>query len=107
MEAQFWIDHVAAIEREGCSARAYAKQHSISLSAVYYWQRKLRAAAPGEHVTANSGGRFMALRVAGVTNTPRSTGCTLILASGLSLEMAELPAPEWLAALGHAARGVR
>jgi len=106
MAAQFWIDHVTAIKREGVSAKGYARQHGISLSAVYYWQRKLRA-APAELATASPGGKFMALRVADATNTPRSTGCTLILASGVRLEMAVLPTPEWLAALGHATQGVR
>ncbi len=45
MATQFWIDHVAAIKREGVSAKGYAKQHGISHSAVYYWQRKFRTAS--------------------------------------------------------------
>ena len=106
MEAQFWIDHVAAIKREGISARAYAKRHGISLSAVYYWQRKMRA-APAEQVTTRPSNKFLSVRVAGQTIAPRALSCTLILASGLRLEMAALPAPEWLVALGHAAQGLR
>ncbi len=106
MEAQFWIDHVAAIDREGISARAYAQRQGISISAVYYWQRKMRAAPAGQ-VTARPSNKFLAVRVAGPVIAPRSLGCTLILSSGLRLEMATLPAPEWLAALGHAAQGVR
>lgn len=106
MEAQFWIDHVAAIKREGISARAYAQEHGISISAVYYWQRKMRA-APDERGTARPSNKFLAVRIASPTITPQSLGCTLILASVLRLEMATLPAPEWLAALGHAAQGMR
>ena len=42
--ADFWAEHVAAIKREGVSASAYARQHGLSVAAVYYWQRKFRAA---------------------------------------------------------------
>jgi hypothetical protein len=40
--AVFWAEHVAAIKREGVSASAYARQHGLSVAAVYYWQRKFR-----------------------------------------------------------------
>ncbi len=106
METQFWIDHVVAIDREGISARAYAKRQGISISAVYYWQRKMKAAGT-EQVTARPSNKFLAVRVAGPTMAPRSSGCTLILASGVRLEMAALPTPEWLAAVGHATQGLR
>ena len=102
--AEFWAAHVAAIKQEAISASAYAKRHGISLAAVYYWQRKSKAA--GQRATASKAGKFLALRVAAV-NAPRSTGCTLILSSGMRLEMPALPAPEWLAALESAAQGVR
>jgi hypothetical protein len=104
MEAQFWIDHVSAIKREGISASAYAKQHGLSLPAVYYWQRKLRAESEVRD-TASLGGKFIELRVAEQALSPRSSNCTLILASGIRLEMVLLPSPEWLAALGQATRG--
>lgn len=97
----FWTAHVAAVRREAISARAYARQHNLSIAALYYWQRKLKS-----NIAATEAGhenKFVALRVA----EQRSCLCTLVLPSGLHLEMTALPAPEWLAALGRALPGVR
>lgn len=104
--SEFWTAHVAAIKEEGISTSAYAKRHGISLAAIYYWQRKLTATA-GKADPASQAGKFLALRVADAVIAPWSTGCTLILSSGMRLEMPALPAPEWLAALGRAAQGAR
>jgi len=104
--AEFWTAHVAAIKQEAISASAYAKRHGISLAALYYWQRKLNAAASKSGLQSQAG-KFVALRVADAVIASRSTPCTLILASGMRLEMPALPAPEWLAALGRAGRGAR
>lgn len=51
----------------------------------------------------------MALRVIAPAPMAEATpaGCTLMLGAGMRLEMATLPTPEWLAALGRAAQGVR
>ena len=45
----------------------------------------------------------MALRIA----VQRPNLCTLVLPSGLHLEMSALPAPEWLTALERAFPGAR
>jgi len=44
----FWLEHVAAINRQLISTNAYAEQHGLAVKRLYYWQRKLRstAAAP-------------------------------------------------------------
>lgn len=97
----FWAPHVEAIKHEAVSSSAYAKRHGLSVAAVYYWQRKLRAAP------ASRGSKFVALNVADAAGNTRSGPCTLVLASGMRLEMSTLPAPEWLAALGRAAQGAR
>lgn len=102
-ETTLWAEHVAAAKRESGSARAYAQRHGISLASLYYWQRKLKAGpAAGASEQAS---KFVTLHVADAA--PRSSGCTLVLPSGMRLEMPALPAPEWLAALGRAAQGVR
>jgi transposase len=41
-----WSSHIEAIKTQGISARAYAKRHDITLSSLYYWQRKLKSALP-------------------------------------------------------------
>jgi len=101
IDKQFWAGHVAAIERERISANAYAKRENISVAAIYYWQRKFRAATADVSTPARS---FVQLRVAEIG--PRSQqACTLVLASGMRLEMGSLPSPEWLAGLVHATSG--
>lgn len=105
MGTEFWVGHVAAAKREAISGSAYAKQHGISVAALYYWQRKL-SVTPAQR-EAGQASKFVALRVADAVSAPRLTACTLILTSGMRLEMSALPAPEWLAALGRAAQGTR
>jgi hypothetical protein len=104
----FWKAHIAAINREGVATSVYAKRHALAVKSLYRWQHKLNDAANATAV-ANHGGAFVALRVAATEPVIRQvpTGCTLILGSGLRLEMATLPAPEWLAVLGRATQGER
>ncbi len=40
---EFWAAHAAAVKRETISASAYARQHDLSIAALYYWQRKLKS----------------------------------------------------------------
>ena len=90
---EFWAAHVAAVKHEAISASAYARRHGLSIAALYYWQRKQKSNA--EIIDTS---KFVALRV----TEQRPCLCTLVLPSGLHLEMSALPAPEWLAALGRA-----
>jgi hypothetical protein len=101
---QFWATHVAAIEREAISANAYARRESLSVVAIYYWQRKLRAKAEVNDA-AKAAGAFVQLRVADNVDLHGAANCTLVLASGMRLEMVGLPAPEWLAGFWRATRG--
>jgi len=101
MGAEFWAAHVAAAKLETISASEYARRHSLSVAALYYWQRKLKS-----NVGAGGAGqesKFVALRVAALC----PCSCTLVMPSGLHLEMSALPAPEWLAALGRVLPDVR
>ena len=80
----------------------YAKRHGLPLASLYYWRQKLLVvdgkAAPTAH------GKFVAVRIA---EAALPSACTLILPSGLRLEMPVLPAPAWLAALEHLHAGAR
>ena len=100
---EFWTKHVAAIRQEGVAATVYARRHGLSLASLYYWRQKLLAvdcnAGPAAH------GKFVAVRIA--DTAPSSIACTLVLPSGLRLEMSALPAPAWLAALEHSHAGAR
>ena len=99
--AAFWLGHVAAIRREGISANAYAKQHGIGVKRLYYWQRKAATASTGA-IEPNT---FIALRVGSPVGVPAPANCAVVLTSGVRLEMATLPTPEWFAALGRATQG--
>jgi len=104
-DMQYWAEHVAAIEREAIFASVYAKREGLSPAALYYWQRKLRTAAQvGE--AAKPVGAFVQLRVSERSDARSGAACTLVLASGVRLEMASLPAPEWLAGVARATRGM-
>jgi transposase-like protein len=105
MGTEYWVAHVAAAKLEEISGSAYAKRHGISVAALYYWQRKLKATPEiGDPGQMN---KFVALRVADAVVARRSPSCTLVMPSGMRLEMLALPAPDWLAALGRAAQGAR
>jgi len=106
MGEEFWKEHVAAAKLEGISGSAYAKRHGISVTALYYWQRKLNETTGVSEAKPTN--KFVALQVAEAIGVHRSGGgCTLILGSGMRLEMLALPEPEWLAALGRAVQGAR
>lgn len=97
----YWESHVAALNREAIPVNAYARQHGLSASTLYYWRRKLKLA--GEQTADAIGvGKFIALRVGDGAAASCAVGCTLVLGAGVRLEMPALPAPEWLAALAHA-----
>ena len=107
---EVWEGHVAALKSSGLSAVAYAAGHDVSLKSLYQWRSKLRLAQTGPRVARpvpmdrSNLQQFVAVRVAPEVLS-RSTGiCSLVLGSGLRLEMASLPEPDWLLALSRGAR---
>lgn len=99
----FWMGHVATIERDGIAVSKYARQHGLSVTALRYWRRKLRASAV-EVVPPAS--QFLTFSVAQPGEGLPQPGCILVLA-GVRLEMPTLPPPEWLAAVAVATPGCR
>ena len=107
-DTAFWTSHVEACRSSGAAASVYARQHGLTLASLYYWRRKLKLdAAVSDGSAIGSANKFVNLRVvdaaAGVTSGP----CTLVLRSGLRLELAALPSPAWLLALDQAHTGAR
>lgn len=109
-----WPSHIEAIKTQGISTRAYAKRHDMTLSSLYYWQRKLKSAPPvatkaEPAATAKQSSKFVALRITEPERVvpPAPTHCTLVLAGGMRLEIPTLPPPQWLSDLGRCAQGVR
>ena len=106
-DTEFWTSHVEACRREGTAASMYARRHGLTLASLYYWRRKL---TPVTVVTDGSGsatGKFVALRIVSEQVGAVTGSCTLVLGSGLRLEMAALPSPAWLLAVEQAHAGAR
>lgn len=102
-QERYWLQHLAAIGREGISIRAYAEREGISAWSLYDRRRKLKADF-GANGPATGG--FVAVQC-GVAETPRQP-CSLKVGDRLELECSVLPSPTWLAALYSAmAREVR
>ena len=108
----YWSKHIAAIKSQGITTSAYAKQHDLALATLYYWQRKLQANTSAGTIVepmtaARRPSKFIALSVGDpIDHVTRSqTPCTLVLSGGMRLEMATLPDPQWLAAVGRSAQG--
>ena len=107
-DTEFWTSHVEALCRDGGAASVYARQRGLTLASLYYWRRKLQLAAT-ESAGGGAGpaGKFVALRVLDVASDAATGPCTLVLRSGLRLELAALPSPGWLLALEQAHAGAR
>ena len=112
MGTEFWVEHVAAAKLETISASEYARRHGLSVSALYYWQHKLRAATAdtpkelSKHAKSAHASKFVVLHVADIA-AERACRCTLVLPSDMRLEMSALPSPEWLTALVRAAQATQ
>jgi transposase-like protein len=115
----FWQEHVTAASAYKGSAIEYAKAHDISVSALYYWQRKFRAKEPSVYSSSSKkvgassslSSQFVALRmattVAPLAPTTVAAHCALVLASQVRLELSELPDPQWLVNLVNATQGAQ
>jgi transposase-like protein len=100
---EFWKSHVDAVRQESVAVTVYAKRHGLSLASLYYWRQKLKVAHEHAAPAPKAAGKFVAMRIADAA--PISCACTLVLPSGLRLEMSALPAPAWLAALAQSHSG--
>jgi transposase len=99
-KADFWVRHLAAIEQEGVSTKAYAEREGVSVASLYHWRNKLQRR--GKARERGLGGDFVAVQWADVSPTTPSVMCTLRLAGGLTLECSVLPSAQWLVALDSA-----
>lgn len=105
----YWSNHVEAMKSQGVTTSAYARQHELSVAALYYWQRKLQSESAPHSVALAAPrpqSKFVALRVSdAVADMAPPWCCTLVLSGGMRLEMSALPDPLWLAAVGRANHG--
>ena len=107
-DTEFWTSHVEACRRSGAAASVYGRQHGLTLASLYYWRRKLKlAAAVGEGGGSGPATKFVALRVVDSAAVAATNPCTLVLRSGLRLELTALPSTAWLLAFEQAHAGAR
>jgi hypothetical protein len=107
---EYWAAHLAAIGNEGIETKTYAEREALSVSALYYWRRRIKAQQHGpQPLTAVSqdNGRdrklFMPVQIkASPPEGIAKAACCVTLGSGLRLELSQLPAPQWLAQLSQA-----
>lgn len=104
----WWQAHLKRIDQEGITTKEYADREGLSARQLYDKRKeyKLRAArAQTTMTTQQARSSFVPLQVAadaGPVSCDQAVGCTLVLPSGIRLEMATLPSPTWLAALSSA-----
>ena len=104
---EFWAPHIAAMEQESLPTTEYAKHHGLAVHSLYYWRQKIKTAAAQTSGSPERSSAFVALSVSEGVSAQQPGGCTLVLGTGVRVELPALPAPEWLAALGRAMQGVR
>jgi len=100
---QYWSNHLSAIAAEGMQTKSYAKREGLSVSALYYWRKRLSAENPLQARALSAAPRpsrqFVPVEI---SEANERVPCSLILAPGVRLELAQLPSAQWLAALGAA-----
>jgi hypothetical protein len=103
---QFWMKHVAQQPASGLSVTQYCERNGIERKSFYNWQSKARLlsqraslAQAQTRSSAEQPQRFVPVRIASsaIQAVPSSSACILQLGSGVRLEMASLPSPDWLA----------
>ena len=96
--AAYWSGHLAAIEREGITTRAYAAREGLSVGALYQWRRALKSQVLAAASPVPPPGGFVAVTVPTVSEATRDTvACRLRLGADVTLELTSLPSAAWLA----------
>ena len=92
---EFWRRHLAAIEAEDITTKAYAEREGLSVHMLYQWRRQLR-----DKVAAKPGA-FVAVQMPAAEPVPAAR-CQLQIGHAVRMEFGELPDAQWLAALAAA-----
>lgn len=98
---KFWRDHILAAKRAQQTYSEYAKQHDLSLNALYYWSMTLHR----KGILQQSAPAFVELKVERASpihrEAPSFTGTRVRLANGVELELSDVNEQtlRWLAAL--------
>lgn len=93
----FWRHHLETIEAEGVTTKAYAEREGLSVASLYMWRSELRREPQVPAANASRVSRFVAIEVEQQARPEARPA--LHLGRSVTLEMASLPEPAWLAAL--------
>ncbi|MDA0822706.1 MAG: cobyrinic acid ac-diamide synthase [Proteobacteria bacterium] len=108
---EYWSKHLRAIVVEGVTTKAYAEREGLSAARLYWWRSRLASEVSqgreahdvrviAKPVVPPPFNQFVPLELKGMASP--SVRCTLVLGSGLRLELIELPPAAWLTELGAA-----
>lgn len=100
---EYWAGHLAAIEAEGISTKAYAEREGVSAAALYWWRRRLKG-RKATGVRPVRSGCFVPVQVRQIGEP---MPCRLMIGAGATLELSQLPSPQWITALCAAVAGQR
>lgn len=96
----YWAAHLEAIRTEGITTATYARREGLEPQVLYRWRNRLKENAGSQRtVSAPATRQFIPVQLC---DSEQAVRCTLVIAPGVRLELAQLPAPEWLARLGAA-----
>lgn len=98
----YWTTHLDRIAAEGISTKAYAEREGLSAAALYYWRKRLKAEAASSDTHSAAPTPKRCLVPVEITGKQPPGACTLTVAPGIQLELAQWPSPEWLARLATA-----
>jgi len=110
---QTWLNHLRACEAQGCSSVAYAREHGVSLPALYAARKELthrgvfKAVEVRRRKSSSAPVTLVPVQVREATAPPRA-GCVLrvVLCNGLVIEVPEHAEPGRCSALVSALSGV-
>lgn len=100
--SEYWASHLAVIEQEGVSTKAYAEREGLSKAALYHWRKVLKARSHLKPEKTGAGTAFVAVTLA---QGPESAvvapaqSCVLRLPGAIVLELVSVPDTAWLAML--------
>ncbi len=102
----YWSAHLAAIEREGITTRAYARREGLSVAAVYAWRRKLKGRRRAQSA---KGSGFVAVALPAEMNAEpeQATPCRVRIRDAVILDFPAMPPAKWVAALCASLAGTR
>ena len=114
---QVWLEHLRACDARGCSSVAYAREHGLSLPALYAARKDLthrgvfRPGRSGRSAVSNTPVTLVPVQVhdaSPVSMSPPNAGCVLrvVLPNGVVIEVPEQTEPGRCQALVSALSGV-